>query len=87
MALVIGIIAGALIVVIICILIVLKVQGRNERRYKADESKAYLAGGRAGSPQPPLLAGGQTELSGAPAALLPRPPRPKKTKDVKEWYV
>ncbi|XP_037079238.1 neurexin-1a-like [Pollicipes pollicipes] len=53
-AMIIGIIAGALIVIIVCILIVLKVQGRAERRYKMDESKAYL-GARGSSPTPPLL--------------------------------
>ncbi|XP_042239810.1 neurexin-1-like isoform X1 [Homarus americanus] len=79
-ALFISIIAGALIIIILIVLLVLKFKGRQDGAYKVDESKNYE-----GIPTMPTpMINGQGN-----GAIKPGDRRPvkKQSKDVKEWYV
>ncbi|KAG8179390.1 hypothetical protein JTE90_003646 [Oedothorax gibbosus] len=94
-ALVIGVIAGALIAVVLVALVVYKLRNRTEGSYKVDESKNYQFGagvaalnGPLNGPllmmPPPHLNGGLPPKSGAEKT----PSKKKKGgKDLKEWYV
>ncbi|XP_046600908.1 neurexin-1 isoform X2 [Neodiprion lecontei] len=86
-ALIIGIIAGALIAIVLIILIILKFKNRPEASYKIDESKnfcqdpnAALLGSAAGAGQP---------FNGAlkNGASVSKNVRKQELKDIKEWYV
>ncbi|KAG8236177.1 hypothetical protein J437_LFUL013443 [Ladona fulva] len=67
-ALIIGIIAGAMIAIILIILVILKFKGRTDGSYKVDDSKSYGYGGGNGSP-----------AVGASTTLLPPPTAPVAT--------
>ena len=79
-SLIISIVAGILIVIILIILIVLKCKGRNDTRYKVDESKNYSSL----SQGPTMIVNGQGNGQMKPGD---RRPIKKQSKDVKEWYV
>ncbi|KAJ8674027.1 hypothetical protein QAD02_005289 [Eretmocerus hayati] len=96
-ALVIGIIAGALIAIVLIILLILKFKGRPEINYKVDEGKGFcvqdpnaaLLGGGSGAAG---VAGAQAQIGGYNGALkngqsVSKNGRGKGSKDIKEWYV
>ena len=86
-ALVIGIIAGALIAIVLIILVILKFKGRPEVNYKIDEGKGFCQ-----DPNAALLGGQQ--MSGQPynGSLKNgqggnKNGKNRQMKDIKEWYV
>lgn len=96
-ALVIGVIAGALIAIVLIALVVYKLRNRTEGSYKVDESKNYQFGAIAASPAflngpyhhgpllpPPHVNGGIGGGKGHPEKT---PKKKKGGKDLKEWYV
>ncbi|XP_068083571.1 neurexin 1 [Anabrus simplex] len=94
-ALVIGIIAGAMIAIILLILIILKFKNRSEGSYKVDESKNYqqtqgpnaaLLGAAAGNGQPhPQQMNGN--LKNGADKFANKSTKKRDIKDIKEWYV
>lgn len=102
-ALIIGIIAGALIAVILIILAILKFKGRSDRSFKVDDSKGSYQQG----PSAALLANSgstnghqaQYQLNGAlrngdklnnfqqQQQMQQQKSKKRDSKDIKEWYV
>ncbi|XP_051160690.1 neurexin-1 [Leptopilina boulardi] len=85
-ALIIGIIAGALIAIVLIILIILKFKSRPEANYKVDENKTFCQ-----DPNAALLgaAGTNQPYNGAlkNGANVNRNGKKREVKDIKEWYV
>lgn len=85
-ALIIGIIAGALIAIVLIILIILKFKSRPEANYKVDEGKTFCQ-----DPNAALLgtAGSNQPYNGAlkNGANVNRNGKKREVKDIKEWYV
>lgn len=90
-ALIIGIIAGALIAVILIILVILKFKSRNEHSYKVDDGKGFQQGPNAallgntsnGNGQAQYQMNG-TVRNGDKGAVMKKK---RDSKDIKEWYV
>ena len=92
-ALIIGIIAGAMIAIILIILIILKFKGRSDGSYKIDETKTFQ---QTQGPNTALLGAGCRQqcpqqingnLKNSGDKYGNRANKKCDTKDVKEWYV
>lgn len=90
-ALVIGIIAGALIAIILIILLILKFKGRPEVNYKIDDGKSFcqepnaaLLGAAAGAGMAPGQPYNGALKNGQGGS---RNGKNRQVKDIKEWYV
>ncbi|GFT00428.1 neurexin-1a [Nephila pilipes] len=89
-ALVIGVIAGALIAIVLIALIVYKLRNRTEGSYKVDESKNYQFGTQFGAiaASPAFLNGPMPPVNSLSKGHPEKTPKKKKGgKDLKEWYV
>ncbi|GFY57667.1 neurexin-1a [Trichonephila inaurata madagascariensis] len=89
-ALVIGVIAGALIAIVLIALIVYKLRNRTEGSYKVDESKNYQFGAQFGAiaASPAFLNGPMPPVNSLSKGHPEKTPKKKKGgKDLKEWYV
>ncbi|XP_063235605.1 neurexin 1 isoform X2 [Bacillus rossius redtenbacheri] len=87
-ALIIGIIAGALIAIVLIILIILKFKNRSEGSYKVDEGKNYRhAAGPDAALLPPAGNGQQMNGSVRNGNGNGKPAKKRDIKDIKEWYV
>ncbi|PNF32109.1 hypothetical protein B7P43_G02829 [Cryptotermes secundus] len=92
-ALIIGIIAGAMIAIILIILIILKFKNRSDGSYKVDESKNYQ---QSQGPNTALLGGGNSQqrpqqmngnLKNGSDKCGNKAAKKRDIKDIKEWYV
>jgi hypothetical protein len=92
-ALIIGIIAGAMIAIVLIILIILKFKNRSDGSYKVDESKNYhqsqgpaaaLLGSGNGQQRPQQMNG---NIKNGSDKCASNPSKKRDIKDVKEWYV
>jgi len=92
-ALIIGIIAGAMIAIILIILIILKFKGRSDGSYKVDESKTFQ---QTQGPNTALLGAGYRQqcpqqmngnLKNGSDKYGNKATKKCDVKDVKEWYV
>ena len=92
-ALIIGIIAGAMIAIILIILIILKFKGRPDGSYKVDESKTFQ---QSQGPNTALLGAGYRQqcpqqmngnLKNGSDKYGNKATKKCDVKDVKEWYV
>ncbi|ENN78072.1 hypothetical protein YQE_05226, partial [Dendroctonus ponderosae] len=93
-ALIIGIIAGALIAVVLVILVIVKFKWRNDRSFKVDDSKEYPHGPGAallGNTASSTTSQAQYQLNGAlrngDKAQMQQKQKKRDSKDIKEWYV
>ncbi|XP_063921501.1 neurexin 1 isoform X2 [Zophobas morio] len=91
-ALIIGIIAGALIAVILIILVILKFKPRSDGAFKVDDSKGYQQGPNAALLGNTSSTNGQTQyqLNGALRngdKSQMQKSKKRDSKDIKEWYV
>jgi neurexin len=91
-ALIIGIIAGALIAVILIILAILKFKSRNDGSFKVDDGKNYQQGPNAALLGNASSTNGQTQyqLNGALRngdKSQMQKSKKRDSKDIKEWYV
>ncbi|KAJ8963150.1 hypothetical protein NQ318_018615 [Aromia moschata] len=91
-ALIIGIIAGALIAVILIILVILKFKSRDDRSFKVDDGKGYQQGPNAALLGSASATNGQTQfqvngaLRNGDKGLMQKAKK-RDSKDIKEWYV
>ncbi|XP_025837261.1 neurexin-3-like [Agrilus planipennis] len=94
-ALIIGIIAGALIAVILIILVILKFKSRGDRSYKVDDGKggyqhgpstALLGNNGSANEQTPYQLNGALR-NGETRGQMQKSNKKRDSKDIKEWYV
>ena len=92
-ALIIGIIAGAMIAIVLIILIILKFKNRSDGSYKVDESKNYP---HSHGPTAALLGSGNIQqcpqqingnIKNGSDKCVSNPSKKRDIRDVKEWYV